>query len=88
MAETLYLFYHQGGVEAEDGLVFPGDAKRLATGLWLCRCEASRSRLYHRLKAQLPDDTGLLVAPLVDERDDWPKFKAMDAGALAWLRGK
>ncbi|GAD58472.1 MULTISPECIES: hypothetical protein [Brevundimonas] len=42
----------------------------------------SRSRLYHRIKRQLPPDTAFLVAPLADA----PKFKGMASGALTFTR--
>jgi hypothetical protein len=54
--------------------------------LWLVRSGLTRSRLYHRVKRQLPEGTALLCAPLGDEPGGWPKFKGMDAGALRWLR--
>ena len=50
------------------------------------RSALTRSKLYHRIKWQLPEGTALLCAPLGDDPDGWPKFKGMDAGALAWLR--
>ena len=51
------------------------------------RSPLSRSKLYHRIKWQLPGDAALACAPLADDPDGWPKFKGMAAGALAWLRG-
>lgn len=50
------------------------------------RSSLTRSRLYHDIKHQLPADAALLVAPLSDTRDGWPKFKYLNPGALAWLR--
>ena len=67
-------------------LDFHGDAASLTDHLWLVRSDLTRSRLYHRIKWQLPDDARLLVAPLVDGNAGWPKFKGMKPGALAWLR--
>lgn len=64
-------------------VTFP--AKRvfvLADGLYLVVSALSRSRLYHRIKRQLPPDTPFLVAPLADA----PKFKGMASGALTFTR--
>jgi hypothetical protein len=36
----------------------------------------------------LPKGVSLMVAPLDDEPEGWPKFKSMEAGAVAWLRGR
>ena len=55
---------------------------RLADGLYLVASALNRSRLYHRIKRQLPPDTAFLVAPLADA----PKFKGMSRGALAFTR--
>ncbi|MFN3537699.1 MAG: hypothetical protein ACK4Y4_09655 [Brevundimonas sp.] len=55
---------------------------RLADGLYLVVSALSRSRLYHRIKRQLPPDTAFLVAPLAEA----PKFKGMASGALSFTR--
>lgn len=55
---------------------------KLADGLYLAVSALTRSRLYHRIKRQLPPDTALLVAPLADA----PKFKGMGRGALNFTR--
>ena len=55
---------------------------RLADGLYLVISALPRSRLYHRIKRQLPPGTAFLVAPLADA----PKFKGMSRGALAFTR--
>ncbi len=68
-------------------IAWDGDVHRLNDHLWMVRSDLTRSKLYHRTKWQLPEGTALLVAPLEDEPDAWPKFKNMEAGALAWLRG-
>ena len=83
---TLYLLWHAPAAAPPAPLDLPGDAHPLAAGLWLVRSGLTRSRLYHRVKRQLPAGTALLCAPLADEPGGWPKFKGMDAGALAWLR--
>ena len=71
---------------AEDGPPAPlrvaDEAIELADGVYLALTDLSRSRLYHRVKHQLPAGTALLVAPLADA----PKFKGMAKGALAWIR--
>ena len=54
----------------------------LADGLYLVVSALTRSRLYHRIKRQLPPGTAFLVAPLADA----PKFKGMSRGALAFTR--
>jgi len=84
---SLYLIWHDPGVKPAEPLDLHGDAHPLAEGLWLVRSDLTRSKLYHRIKWQLPDDTSLACAPLADEADGWPKFKGMEAGALAWLKG-
>lgn len=84
--DILYLLWHDPAVQLPTGFDFHGDAQPLAEGLWLVRSPLSRSKLYHRAKWQLPEDTPLLVAPLNDESDGWPKFKNMQPGALKWLR--
>ena len=82
----LYLLWFEPGTDTADGMDFHGDAQPLAEGLWLVRSDLTRSKLYHRIKWQLPDDTPLLAAPLEDSRDGWPKFKGLADGALKWLR--
>lgn len=64
-------------------ITFPGkQVCILADGLYLVVSALSRSRLYHRIKRQLPPDTAFLVAPLADA----PKFKGMARGALTFTR--
>ena len=84
--DALYLLWIDPAC-APGQLDLHGDAHPLAEGLWLVRSGLTRSQLYHRIKWQLPEDTALLAAPLDDTREGWPKFKGMEAGALAWLRG-
>lgn len=86
MEQTLYLLWFDPSGEQPATLDLHGDAHALAEGLFLIRSDLTRSKLYHRIKWQLPDDTALLVAPLEDGRDGWPKFKGMADGALKWLR--
>lgn len=82
----LYLIWHDPAASPAEPIDLHGDGHPLADGLWLVRSALTRSKLYHRIKWQLPDGTALLCAPLGDDPDGWPKFKGMDAGALAWLR--
>lgn len=84
---ALYLLWIDPAAEVPGALDLHGDGHPLAETLWLVRSGLGRSRLYHRIKRQLPAGTALLVAPLADTREGWPKFKGMEAGALAWLRG-
>lgn len=80
--DTLYLLVIRDPGKVSDRLDLHGDGRQFAPGLYCIASELSRSKLYHRIKWQLPDGTGLLVAPLADA----PKFKGMDEGALVWLR--
>lgn len=80
--ESLYLLYLPREVEPPAPLDLHGDGCRLDDGLYLIRSALTQSKLYHRIKWQLPTDTPLAVATL----DQPPKFKGMEAGALAWLR--
>ncbi|GAB5349412.1 hypothetical protein [Alteriqipengyuania sp. 357] len=82
MPRTLYIFSVPEPGRIPDQLDLHGDGMCLAPGLYCIASELSRSKLYHRLKWQLPEDTALLVAPLAAV----PKFKGMANGALAWLR--
>lgn len=84
---ALYLLWIDPAVEVPRAFDLHGDGHPLAGGLWLVRSGLTRSRLYHRIKWQLPAGAALLLAPLADTREGWPKFKGMEAGALAWLRG-
>lgn len=77
---VLYLVYVD--LASPPDLTFDGAHVELRPGLYLVDTEATRSRLYHDVKHQLPTDTPLLVAPLADA----PKFKGMASGALAWVR--
>jgi len=86
-AAALYLVWHDPEAAPARPLDLHGDGHPLADGLWLVRSPLSRSKLYHRIKWQLPGDAALACAPLADDPDGWPKFKGMAAGALAWLRG-
>tara|TARA_A100001391_G_scaffold185326_2_gene153868 strand:- start:638 stop:952 length:315 start_codon:yes stop_codon:yes gene_type:complete len=87
---TLYLLWHDPAAAPEGPLDlhldFGGDAHPLADGLWLVRSDLTRSKLYHRIKGQLPQGAALACAPLDDTPEGWPKFKGMAPGALAWLR--
>jgi hypothetical protein len=86
MAQTLFMLWFDPAAADCVRLSFVGDVHRLADGLWLARTGQTRSKFYHAMKRQLPPDTPLLVAPLDDSREGWPKFKGMDAGSLSWLR--
>lgn len=66
------------GVDLDD----LGPAFEIARGHHLLECDATRSRVYHDVKARLPERTPLLVAPLADT----PKFMGQREGALAWIR--
>lgn len=79
---SLYLLAIPAGDNVPEQFDLHGDGKQLARGLYLIRSNLSRSKLYHRLKSQLPHGAALLVAPLADD----PKFKGMNAGALSWIR--
>lgn len=69
--------------EGSRGVVFPADEVQILDDrLHLVVTTLDRSRLYHRIKRQLPPGTPLLVAPLGEP----PKFKGMAAGALAFTR--
>ncbi len=59
-----------------------GDGRALSDDLFLVYSALSQSKLYHRIKWQLPGDTPVIVARL----DEAPKFKGMADGALKWLR--
>ena len=85
---TLYLVWHEpipAGAEARS-IAWEGDAHPLNDTMWLVRSELTLSRLYHTTKWQLPRGSALMVAPLDDRPRNWPKFRNMEAGALAWLR--
>jgi len=82
LAESLYLLVVRDPEDVPEDLELHGDGRRFSPGVYCTSSELTRSQLYHRIKWQLPDDAGLLVAPL----RDGPKFKGQDAGALAWLR--
>ncbi|TIX50461.1 hypothetical protein [Alteraurantiacibacter aquimixticola] len=82
----LYLLWFDPEADEPESLDFHGDAHVLADGFWMVRSDLTRSKLYHRIKWQLPDDAALLLAPLDDSRDGWPKFKGLAEGALKWLR--
>ena len=84
-ALCLYLLWHDPAAAPVGALDLDGDAHPLGPGLWLVRSELARSRFYHRIKWQLPADAALLCAPLADDPEGWPKFKGLEAGALAWL---
>ena len=78
----LFLVWHDPDRTIGEELRIALDRFELAPGLMLIDSPLSRSRLYHRVKWALPPGTALLVAPLAEA----PKFKGMNAGALAWTR--
>lgn len=80
-APQLYLIYAKP-LPSDRSLAVTGEAMKLAAEIFLVRSPLTRSRLYHQVKKQLPRHASLLVAPLADA----PKFKALNRGALAWLR--
>ena len=86
-AVTLYWLWHDPAAAPEGALDLHGDAHPFGPGMWLVRSPLTRSKLYHRIKWQLPEGTPLACAPLGDDPAGWPKFKGMEAGALGWLRG-
>ncbi|OBX20560.1 hypothetical protein A9995_02290 [Erythrobacter sp. QSSC1-22B] len=86
--ETLYLLWHDPAAQVPAGFTLHGDAHPLAEGLWLVRSALTRSKLYHRIKWQLPEGTALLCAPLEDEPEGWPKFKGLSSGAGKWLKAE
>jgi len=85
---TLYLVWHDPAATPDAPLDLHGDGHPLAEGLWLIRSPLTRSKLYHRIKWQLPGDAAIACAPLADDPAGWPKFKGMESGALAWLKGR
>ena len=86
-AVTLYWLWHDPAAAPEGALHLHGDAHPFGPGMWLVRSPLTRSKLYHRIKWQLPEGTPLACAPLGDDPAGWPKFKGMETGALGWLRG-
>ena len=79
---TLYMasFSIEGGEAPDfelDGALWP-----LQDDLYLVRSDLSQSKVYHRIKWQLPKDTPLVVATLAEA----PKFKGMAKGSLKWVR--
>ncbi|MCJ8190570.1 hypothetical protein [Sphingomicrobium aestuariivivum] len=79
---TLYLVLLPDGVTVD----FAADAHPLGPDIWLVRTGRDRSRLFHDLRDQFARGLPLMVAPLEDSREGWPKFKHLAPGALAWLR--
>ncbi|HWI43990.1 MAG TPA: hypothetical protein VNS81_10235 [Nocardioides sp.] len=52
------------------------------TGMLVVETDETVSRVFHEIKWLLPDDCGLLVAP-VGER---PKARGVTPGTVSWLR--
>ncbi len=86
----LYLVWHEpaSASVSDRPISWDGDAYPLNDCLWLVRSTLSRSKLYHQTKWQLPPGSALVVAPLDDRPEGWPKFKGMRSGADAWLRSR
>ena len=83
--EQLYLVHLRLDRDAQlSGLDLHGDGRAIAENLYLIYSDLSQSKLYHRIKWQLPDHTPLIVATLRGA----PKFKGMAKGAQKWLRGR
>lgn len=79
---ALFLVSHDPERAIAPELLLALDRFELRPGLLLVDSPEALSPLYHRIKWALPPGTMLLVAPLAGA----PKFKLMEAGALAWLR--
>ena len=79
---TLYLVYFDCAATDADLLESGIDRFALKDGLWLVASDLTQSKLYHLVKRHIPRDAGLIVC----EAARPPKFKAMPAGALAWVR--
>ena len=79
---ALFLVWHEEGHSIEPEILLALDRFELRPGLMLVDSALALSPLYHSIKWALPAGTALLVAPL----DDVPKFKLMEAGALAWVK--
>lgn len=79
-------FVWLGDPSATDAVVgTPGPWREVleaGPGLLLVETEETVSRVYHEVKALLPDSVALLVAP-VHER---PKARGVSAGTVGWLR--
>lgn len=77
-----------GDPDAVDAVVgSPGPWRELVEagpGLLLVETDESLSRVYHELKAALPQACPLLVAPLSAR----PKARGVAAGTVTWLRGR
>lgn len=53
-------------------------------GLLIAESDETVSRVYHEVKAMVPDDCALLVAPA----DHRPKGRGLTDGTTAWLRAR
>ena len=78
--QRLFLVYISGASLPDECTIEP--RCRLDDGLYLVMSSLTQSRLYHKVKRNLPQDTPLLVA----EAAGPPKFKGMKAGSTRWLR--
>ncbi len=79
---TLFLANFDVGEDITPEIDLEGDLFALSSSLYLVRSDLSQSKIYHRIKWQLPPDTPLIVATLSEP----PKFKGMAAGSLKWVR--
>jgi hypothetical protein len=79
---ALFLVWHDEGSAIAAEVRLSLDRFELRAGLMLVDSELGLSPLYHRIKWALPPGSSLLVAPLADA----PKLKAMEEGALKWIR--
>lgn len=81
---TLFLASFDLGESPAPEIDLDGDLCALSSALYLIRSDLSQSKVYHRLKWQLPPDTPLIVATLSEP----PKFKGMASGSLKWVRSR
>lgn len=80
----IYLAHTNAEVHAIEDLAGVVEIQPLADGLVLIESDLSRSRLYHGLKELQDREEALLVVVVTVA----PKFKGMEPGALAWVRGR
>ena len=59
------------------------EVRRVHPHLVLVDSADSLSRVYHAVKWELPDEAGLLAAPV-----ELPKLKHLPAGTQTWLRAR
>ncbi|MFC5494583.1 hypothetical protein [Nocardioides caricicola] len=84
---TVQLVWLSDAAQVDVVVRAPGPWRELVEagpGLLVAETDETVSRVYHEVKAMLPEDCALVVAPLQHR----PKARGLSEGTVSWLRAR